>query len=48
MQRAKSLQSHRSGFACKVMRKANKVWGGVGVYTVIEIFFLAGKSVDGA
>ena len=36
-----------TGLACVVMRTSagNKVWGGVGVYTISEIFFDAGKFI---
>ncbi|KAK7007222.1 hypothetical protein R3P38DRAFT_2793079 [Favolaschia claudopus] len=34
----------RTGLACKVIRAANDVFFGIGVYTVIETFFLAGLS----
>ncbi|KAJ7633534.1 hypothetical protein DFH06DRAFT_1139867 [Mycena polygramma] len=37
-------ESDRNGLACDVIRAANHVFLGVGVYTVIEIFFLAGLS----
>ncbi|KAK7034410.1 hypothetical protein R3P38DRAFT_2466028, partial [Favolaschia claudopus] len=30
--------------ACDAIRAANKVWYGIGVYTVMELFFLAGLS----
>jgi hypothetical protein len=38
----------RNGLACSVLRgsASNKVWGGVGVYTVSEIFFDAGKFIN--
>lgn len=39
---AKGLKSW--SLAVTAIRKANDVWGGVGVYTVVEIFFLAGPS----
>jgi len=32
----------RRGLACEVIRAASNVWVGVGVYTVCEIFYLAG------
>lgn len=35
--------SPRPQLACKAVRDANQVWLGVGVYTVSEIFFMAGK-----
>ncbi|KAK7015765.1 hypothetical protein R3P38DRAFT_2996271 [Favolaschia claudopus] len=34
----------RNGLACEVIRAANDVFFGIGVYTVIENFFLAGKA----
>ncbi|KAH6903246.1 hypothetical protein BKA70DRAFT_1433758 [Coprinopsis sp. MPI-PUGE-AT-0042] len=34
----------RNGLACEVMRNASLVWVGVGVYSVCEVFFLAGLS----
>ncbi|KAF8137907.1 hypothetical protein K438DRAFT_1947086 [Mycena galopus ATCC 62051] len=34
----------RNGLACEVIRTTNDVFLGIGVYTVIEIFFLAGLS----
>ncbi|KAH6901006.1 hypothetical protein BKA70DRAFT_1230480 [Coprinopsis sp. MPI-PUGE-AT-0042] len=34
----------RNGPACKAMRSASHIWVGVGVYTVAEIFFIAGLS----
>ncbi|KAJ6610245.1 hypothetical protein B0H10DRAFT_2060951 [Mycena sp. CBHHK59/15] len=37
-------ESDRNGLACDVIRDASNVFLGVGVYTVIEIFFLAGLS----
>ncbi|KAJ3551199.1 hypothetical protein NM688_g4847 [Phlebia brevispora] len=37
--------SNRGGLAVIVIRDANKVFAGIGVYTVIEVFFLAGLSV---
>jgi hypothetical protein len=40
-------QAPRTGLACEVMRNeegARKVWVGVGVYTVCELFFIAGES----
>ncbi|KAJ3506414.1 hypothetical protein NLJ89_g6883 [Agrocybe chaxingu] len=36
--------SKRTRLACEAVRNANDVWGGVGVYTVCEIFFDAGIS----
>jgi hypothetical protein len=41
-ERAKST-SKRTGLASMVVRNASEVWGGVGVYTVCELFFLASK-----
>ncbi len=38
-----SMSSKRSGLVCEVMREASHVWFGVGVYTVCEILFMAGK-----
>lgn len=32
----------REGLACEVVRSAQDVWCGVGVYTVCELFFDAG------
>jgi len=32
-----------SGLACETMRDEQQVWCGVGVYTVSELFFMAGK-----
>ena len=43
------IKSHttwkHNGLACEVIRgpAGNKIWGGVGVYTVLEIFFIAGN-----
>ncbi|KAF8240414.1 hypothetical protein L208DRAFT_1420413 [Tricholoma matsutake] len=34
--------SKRAGLACCAVCNASEIWGGVGVYTVCEIFFLAG------
>ncbi|KAF8239953.1 hypothetical protein L208DRAFT_1374439 [Tricholoma matsutake] len=34
--------STHSGLACKAVHGANRVWLGVGVYTVAELFFMAG------
>lgn len=39
-----NLSSARNGFAINAIRKACKIFGGVGVYTVLELFFRAGKS----
>ncbi|KAJ7724297.1 hypothetical protein B0H14DRAFT_3004105, partial [Mycena olivaceomarginata] len=38
------LNADRNGLACEVIRAANNVFLGIGVYTVVEIFFLAGLS----
>ncbi|KIM34974.1 hypothetical protein M413DRAFT_14811 [Hebeloma cylindrosporum] len=38
------LHSPRPQLACKAVRDANQVWLGVGVYTVSEIFYMAGLS----
>ena len=38
----KDGHSPRPQLACKAVRDANQVWLGVGVYTVSEIFFMAG------
>ncbi|KAF8176895.1 hypothetical protein K438DRAFT_1846331 [Mycena galopus ATCC 62051] len=38
------LSMDRNGLACEVIRAANEVFLGIGVYTVVEIFFLAGLS----
>ncbi|KAJ7227608.1 hypothetical protein B0H12DRAFT_1148918, partial [Mycena haematopus] len=38
------LHLDRNGLACEVIRAANDVFLGIGVYTVIEIFFLTGIS----
>ncbi|KAF8987634.1 hypothetical protein BDZ89DRAFT_1152618 [Hymenopellis radicata] len=43
-QRARNGDASRSRFAMYVIRDARDVWGGVGVYTVAEIFFMAGLS----
>lgn len=37
------LDNDRNGLACEVIRAASDVFLGIGVYTVIEIFFLAGN-----
>ncbi|KAJ7927920.1 hypothetical protein B0H13DRAFT_1598279 [Mycena leptocephala] len=34
---------HKSKLACDAIRDANHVWYGIGVYTVMELFFLAGS-----
>jgi len=38
------LRSHkaRKNLAIHAVREANTEWGGVGVYTVLELFFIAG------
>jgi hypothetical protein len=41
--RRKDSRSKRDGLACEVMRDAPEVWPGVGVYTITEVFFVAGK-----
>ncbi|KAJ7830755.1 hypothetical protein B0H14DRAFT_2365597 [Mycena olivaceomarginata] len=38
------LNADRNGLACEVIRAANDAFLGIGVYTVVEIFFLAGLS----
>ncbi|KAF7790440.1 hypothetical protein EIP86_001395 [Pleurotus ostreatoroseus] len=38
-------KSSRSGLATTEIRGANRVFAGIGVYTVLELFFLAGLSV---
>jgi hypothetical protein len=40
--RRTSLGKDRQGLACEVVRGAQDVWCGVGVYTVCELFFDAG------
>ncbi|KAF8179456.1 hypothetical protein BJ912DRAFT_929655 [Pholiota molesta] len=42
--RRTSLGKDRQGLACEVVRGAQDVWCGVGVYTVCELFFDAGIS----
>jgi hypothetical protein len=42
----KDGRSKRDGLACEVMRDAPEIWPGVGVYTVVEAFFLAGESTS--
>jgi hypothetical protein len=37
--------SARCSLVCEVMRDANQVWFGVGVYTVCEILFMAGMLI---
>lgn len=37
--------SSRCSLVCEVMRDANQVWFGVGVYTVCEILFMAGMFI---
>ncbi|KAH9948432.1 hypothetical protein B0H21DRAFT_821093 [Amylocystis lapponica] len=44
LDRATSSQTQRFGLACDAVRNAEDVWGGVGVYTVCELFFIAGVS----
>lgn len=39
----KSSRSKRDGLACEVVRDAPDIWPGMGVYTTVEAFFLAGK-----
>lgn len=39
----RAASSSRGGLVCEVMRAANDVWFGVGVYTVCEILFMAGS-----
>lgn len=39
----KDSRSKRDGLACEVMRDAPEVWPGIGVYTCVEVFFLAGE-----
>lgn len=44
MEWAESRQgSNRNGLAVNVIRKASTVFGGVGVYTVCDLFFRAGE-----
>lgn len=38
----RSSRKRRNGLAGKVIRDANQVWCGVGVYTSSELFFMAG------
>ena len=39
----RARRSKRKGLACEVIRlNGNKIWGGVGVYTVSELFFDSG------
>ncbi|KAK7035102.1 hypothetical protein R3P38DRAFT_2912758 [Favolaschia claudopus] len=38
------LDGKRYVLACDAIRAANEVWYGIGVYTVMELFFLAGLS----
>lgn len=41
--RATSKSAKRTGLACEVIRiNGNKVFGGVGVYTICELFFDSG------
>ncbi|KAJ7029911.1 hypothetical protein C8F04DRAFT_1398194 [Mycena alexandri] len=37
--------AERNGLACDAIRDANNVFLGIGVYTVVELFFLAGLSL---
>jgi hypothetical protein len=39
----RAASSSRGGLVCEIMRAANDVWFGVGVYTVCEILFMAGS-----
>ena len=42
-ERANQSRAKRNGLACEVIRlNGNKIWGGVGVYTVCELFFDSG------
>ena len=41
---AESKQMVQTGLACEIIHKTNPVWGGIGVYTVCELFYDAGKS----
>ncbi|KAJ6557148.1 hypothetical protein B0H10DRAFT_2201437 [Mycena sp. CBHHK59/15] len=38
------LAGQKHVLACNAIRSANKVWYGIGVYTVMELFFMAGLS----
>jgi hypothetical protein len=38
----RSSQTTREGLACEVICKHPDVWQGIGVYTVCELFFIAG------
>ncbi|KAJ7776197.1 hypothetical protein B0H16DRAFT_1302386, partial [Mycena metata] len=38
------LSGRKNQLACNVIRDANKIWYGIGVYTVMELFFMAGLS----
>lgn len=42
IKRQASSRAARTKLACEAVRDANAVWGGVGVYTVCELFFLSG------
>ncbi|KAK6966925.1 hypothetical protein R3P38DRAFT_3151784, partial [Favolaschia claudopus] len=42
----KRVNCDRSGLACEVMRANNETFPGIGVYTVVELFFLAGLSMQ--
>jgi hypothetical protein len=44
----KGQGSPRTGLACNAIRLASSVWIGVGVYTICEIFFLAGMWILGS
>jgi hypothetical protein len=37
--------ARREGLACEIMCKSPDVWQGIGVYTVCELFFIAGMSL---
>jgi hypothetical protein len=39
----KNSRSKRDGLACEVIRDFPEVWPGIGVYTVMEAFFLADR-----
>ncbi|KAK7002032.1 hypothetical protein R3P38DRAFT_3609030 [Favolaschia claudopus] len=38
------LAGRKYVLACEAIRRANKIWYGIGVYTVMELFFMAGLS----
>lgn len=44
IQQRLATPSRMQGLACDAVRDANTVFYGIGVYTVMELFFLAGKS----